>query len=109
MIKNKFEKFIINFKIQMRYSSFSTAPVVIAMLFGSDSVTANQTKIDLFAPKNFLSTNLVQGLISAVTMKESVNSGVVVFSQCQDEAGAFLLDTSATKSIPSPVTKNMDV
>lgn len=68
--------------------------------------------MELFNVRNFLnSKNVVQNLLKSASNigVHNPNSGVVAFSQCDDDVGSFLLDTSATRSDPSPVTKGTSV
>ena len=58
----------------------------------ASGVAAN-LNIDVFAPSNFMQKNLVQSLIKTATEERPALTGSVAYSQCDDDAGVFSLDT----------------
>eukprot|EP00355_Strombidium_rassoulzadegani_P004938 CAMPEP_0168613368 /NCGR_PEP_ID=MMETSP0449_2-20121227/3414_1 /TAXON_ID=1082188 /ORGANISM="Strombidium rassoulzadegani, Strain ras09" /LENGTH=169 /DNA_ID=CAMNT_0008653997 /DNA_START=54 /DNA_END=563 /DNA_ORIENTATION=- len=77
------------------------ASVAVAKSASSD------IKIDLFNTKhfNFKTENLVSSLLKSVSFISANELGKVSYSQCDDDAGVFILDTSSTSNSPDPVTK----
>ena len=82
-------------------------------------VSASQPhKIDIFNPVNFLTyksgQTMVKQMLSQVSASTKISItdlklGEVNFSQCDDDKGAFILDTDATNAKPDPITKGQDV
>ena len=70
--------------------------------------------IDLFNPANLANMgqhSLVKQMLettSLLAITDAAN-GSVTFTQCDDDTGAFTLDTDATKSDPDPIVKGTDV
>ena len=83
--------------------------LVYSALLASSASAHAEHKINPFAVENFMTKNLLPSLIKTATMETPNDVGVVTFSQCDDDAGAFTLDTKATTEQPNPVTKGQDV
>ena len=81
--------------------------LVYAALIASSA--SAEHRLNVFAAENFLSKNLVQSLIKTAMMDTPNDVGKVVYNQCDDDAGAFTLDTKQTSNSPDPVTKGQDV
>ena len=74
------------------------------------SVAAHsEHRINPFAVENFMNRNLLSSLIKTATMDTPNDIGVAHFTQCDDDAGAFTLDTKSTTEQPNPITKGQDV
>ena len=80
-----------------------------AALIASGASAHAEHKINPFAVENFMNKNLLPSLIKTATMETPNDIGIVTFNQCDDDAGAFTLDTKATTEQPNPVTKGQDV
>lgn len=95
----------------MKTNFFATCALL--MFHGANFASAdNQIKIDLFAPQNFLTKNLIQSLIQSLGDRSNEIGdaiGVAKFTQCPDDVNAFVLDTSSTRAEPSPLVKGSDV
>ena len=82
---------------------------VYSALVASAASTHTEHKINPFAVENFMNRNLLPSLIKTATMETPDDIGKVTFSQCDDDAGAFTLDTKSTTEQPDPITKGQAV
>ena len=80
-----------------------------ALLASSAMATHSEIRINAMAPENYLNKNLMSSLLKTPFLTQKNDVGVVTFTQCDDDAGAFTLDTKATTEQPNPVTKGQDV
>ena len=80
-----------------------------ALIASGASANHAEIRINAFAPENYLNKNLVPNLLKSAFVGQQNDIGVATFSQCDDDAGAFTLDTKATTEQPNPMQKGQDV
>mmetsp|Transcript_10959 Transcript_10959/g.18327 ORF Transcript_10959/g.18327 Transcript_10959/m.18327 type:complete len:176 (-) Transcript_10959:151-678(-) len=86
--------------------------ILSTLALSAVGVSASQTdslKINPLHPLNYLkSGSLLQKLVQNLSLKVN-DAGDVTYSQCDDDAGAFILDSSSTSNSPDPIVKDSDL
>ena len=72
------------------------------------SILETGIQIPLFNPDNFAKANLVKELMMS-KVANFKGTGDVVYTQCDDDAGAFTLDKDNTNNVPAPAVKGSDI
>ena len=88
----------------MKYSALA----ILGLVSGKGE-TVNMQALPVFNQASFANHNILKSLLTAQTSLIDVtgDSGMVTYSQCEDDAGIFTMDDQQTINSPQPLTKGI--
>ena len=87
----------------------SIATLVSVGLVSAKGETIDMTKLPVFNPASFAKHNIIKSMLANSYLNVSDESGMVSYSQCEDDAGIFTLDDQSTSNTPQPLTKGVSL
>ena len=79
-------------------------------LVSAKGETRNMQALPVFNQASFANHNILKSMLAAQTSLINVSdSGMVTYSQCDDDAGIFTLDDQQTSNSPQPLTKGVNL
>jgi len=82
-----------------------------ALVGAASAQQKNMMDLPVFTGESFANHNIVQSMLDATSTLIATDgaSGVVSYSQCDDDIGSFTLDTDSTTNTPNPIPKGCDL